>query len=274
MHGIYTRYRYLTNMTHPYIVSIDLETTGLSREDHLTQVAVAIRKGRYGETSTFKSYIFTDRAMHDKVIELTKITPEMLLTAPSLDCVLQQVKEFIDTTCTEEGASRVLVAYNGIAFDIPMLAIAMRRIWDKQKTVDWWRSIRFSYLFDPLLYIRTSYADDTRWSRRTNGNASLKLGDVHFSICQHRIVGAHDALNDCTAVLRVLEDPIFTSFETAVQNNVLDDKHTKNVCRFIDQMLVCTTNRKQKKNGRSIVEMLQPKKQCVSREVSAKQTSN
>jgi DNA polymerase III epsilon subunit-like protein len=242
-----------------YMISVDFETTGLSKEDHLTQVAVAIRTNRHGEdTQTYASYIYTDRPIPDKIVELTRITTAMVLTAPKLETVLQQIKEFIDAVCVDENGVRVVIAYNGVSFDIPMLTAAMRRIWQKDRINEWWRALRMSYLFDPMLYLRQQYPDDCRWSRRANGNACLKLGDVHKSICKTTIDGAHDALNDCTAVLRVMEDDIFTPFECAVRAETVDEKHTKNICRFVDHMLGEPTRKK--KHGRTIADMLKNKR--------------
>ena len=238
-----------------YYISIDLETTGLSREDHLTQVAIAIRTGRHGEIKTYTSYVFTDRPIPPKVVEITRITDDIVRSAPTLETVLVQMKEFIDSTCISENGLRVLIAYNGVSFDVPMLTIAMRRVWSKERVSEWWRMLRMSYLFDPLLYIRQVHPDDGRWSRRTNGNACLKLGDVHMSICKKTIDGAHDALNDCTAVLRVMEDEIFAAFESAVCNNTVDEKHTKNICRFVEDMLIEQPCKK-KKHGQNILSML------------------
>ena len=244
-----------------YRISLDIETTGLScYKDDVIQVAVAIR--RDGRTLTFKSYVSTSLPISDKIFEITHISKAMLVGAPSFETVLRLLQTFISETCEDEDVQRVLVAYNGMSFDIPMLVRIMQRTWTREQTSDWWRLLRISYLFDPLLYLRTTCANDTRWTRRINGNACLKLGEVHMSMYQQKIDGAHDALNDCLAVLRIMEDAIFSGFEHETTTHTPNERHTRNLCRFIDHLFVDTSKkRKAKTYGQCIVTMVQKQRQ-------------
>jgi DNA polymerase-3 subunit epsilon len=99
-------------------VVVDLETSGSSCEhDAITEIgAVKVCGGEVlGELATL---VDPKRSMPPRIVELTGITPAMLVDAPTIEQVLPAFLEFAD------GA--VLVAHNA-AFDIGFLRAASRQ---------------------------------------------------------------------------------------------------------------------------------------------------
>jgi DNA polymerase-3 subunit epsilon len=109
-------------------VVFDLETTGVSDEDTITEFgAVKVRGGEVlGE---FATLVDPGRGIPQEVVSLTGITDAMVYSAPRLDAVLPAFLEFV------QGA--VLVAHNA-GFDINFVRKACERHgyrWPKPATV-------------------------------------------------------------------------------------------------------------------------------------------
>ncbi|MCT2584098.1 DEDD exonuclease domain-containing protein [Actinophytocola gossypii] len=98
-------------------VVFDLETTGTSDEDTITEIgAVKIRGGEVlGE---FATLVDPGRGIPPEVVSLTGITDAMVHTAPRLDAVLPAFLEFTSGT--------VLIAHNA-GFDVNFLRKACQR---------------------------------------------------------------------------------------------------------------------------------------------------
>ena len=100
-------------------VAFDLETTGLSsRNDHIIEIGAVILK-RGVEIDRFQTFVDPEMPLSPKIIELTGITPDMLVGAPKLSQVLPQFLEFI--------GGRVLVAHNS-DFDTGFIRNACERL--------------------------------------------------------------------------------------------------------------------------------------------------
>ena len=84
--------------------AFDLETTGLSsRSDRIIEIgAVILKNGE--EIDRFQTFVDPGRKLDRKIVELTGITDEMLVGAPSIQEVLPKFLEFV--------GNRVLVAHN------------------------------------------------------------------------------------------------------------------------------------------------------------------
>ena len=85
-------------------VAFDLETTGLSSNtDRIIEIgAVRMKNGQ--EVDRFQTFVDPGRKLDKKIIELTGITDDMLVGAPTIEEVLPKFLEFV--------ADRVLVAHN------------------------------------------------------------------------------------------------------------------------------------------------------------------
>ncbi|MBD1372697.1 PolC-type DNA polymerase III [Hazenella sp. IB182357] len=101
-----------------YVV-FDVETTGLSAvHDTIIEVgAVKMHKGQI--IDRFSEFCNPHKKLSPKIVELTKITDDMLVDAPEVDDVIARFLDFI------EGS--VLVAHNA-RFDMGFLQEAVRRI--------------------------------------------------------------------------------------------------------------------------------------------------
>ena len=100
-------------------VAFDLETTGLSsRTDTIIEIgAVIMKEGR--EVDRFQTFVAPGRRLDPKIIELTGITDNMLLGAPTIEEVLPKFLEFV--------GDRVLVAHNS-DFDTGFIRAACSKL--------------------------------------------------------------------------------------------------------------------------------------------------
>ncbi len=91
---------------------LDLETTGLSfRTEKITEVGIMkIKNGKV--IDTFETFVNPEKPIPYKVVEVTKITDDMVKDAPKIDEVFPKILEFVEDS--------VLVAHNA-DFDIGFL---------------------------------------------------------------------------------------------------------------------------------------------------------
>jgi len=95
------------------VVVFDIETTGFNaRKDDIIEIgAVKIKDRKI--IDTFNTFVSTDMKLPEKIIELTSITDEMLVGAPSIKEALTGFKEFV-------GNDSILVAHNA-SFDVKFI---------------------------------------------------------------------------------------------------------------------------------------------------------
>ena len=85
-------------------VAFDLETTGLSSQrDEIIEIGAVIMK-RGKEIDRFQTFVDPGRTLDKKIIDLTGITDDMLVGAPTIEEVLPKFLEFV--------GDRILVAHN------------------------------------------------------------------------------------------------------------------------------------------------------------------
>ena len=95
-------------------VILDIETTGLDPDySSIIEVGAIVVSGNK-TISEFSSFVKYDEEIPEDVKHLTKITSEMLTSAPPLSDVLKKLREFI--------GKRPVVSHNGFSFDFRMLA--------------------------------------------------------------------------------------------------------------------------------------------------------
>ena len=104
---------------HEEFVAFDLETTGLSSaQDRIIEIgAVILKDGK--EVDRFQTFVHPQRKLDRKIVELTGITDEMLIGAPTIETVLPQFLEFV--------GNRVLVAHNS-DFDTGFIRAECQRL--------------------------------------------------------------------------------------------------------------------------------------------------
>lgn len=95
---------------------LDIETTGFSpTEDEIIEVgAVRVRNNKI--VDSFSTLIHSNTLLSPKIVELTGITDEMLLTAPTLNEVMPEFKKFLSTD--------TIIGHNIIKFDSKFISQA------------------------------------------------------------------------------------------------------------------------------------------------------
>jgi DNA polymerase-3 subunit epsilon len=166
-------------------VVLDLETSGSSPKtgSAITEIgAVKVRGGVVIET--FQSFIDPGHALHPRIIELTGITDEMLVGAPTIDSVLPQLFEFLGS---EE--ETVFVAHNA-PFDLSFLKAAAeihQYPWPDYRVIDTVKAARFVLTKDDVI--------------------NYRLGTL-AEYFQTQISPTHRALDDAMATVDVLHGVI------------------------------------------------------------------
>ncbi len=102
-----------------YVV-FDIETTGLNPKlEEITEIgAVVLKNGEI--VDEFHSFVDPKKPLTAKIIELTGITDDMLVGAPSQKEAIASFKKFID--------NRILVAHNAFSFDINFIKVVGERV--------------------------------------------------------------------------------------------------------------------------------------------------
>jgi hypothetical protein len=214
------------------VLSLDLETTGLSRDSQVTQIGVALELWEYEKVQQqqddgyevkedkndsiirrtrlkpFASYVrcLQTEEFDAKVIEVTGITQATLVNAPCLDVVMKKLVKHVNAQCAKAAVPsttpRLLMTYNGDNFDLPILVGDLsRHAGDDAMLI--LQQLKLSFNIDMLPCARASL-DETCLVRNVDGRASYKLGDVYMALLGHKLQNAHDALADSNAVLDVV----------------------------------------------------------------------
>ncbi len=230
-------------MTRHYI-AFDVETDGLSpKTNHIIQIGAVRSDGK-----RFLSYVnIGSRIIPDHIVKLTKITNETLHGAPSFPEVFQNFLTFIS-----EGRKNdepvILVAYNGMSFDFPML------LWNARK-YDIVAHLQLvnsgvTYLLDPLLWARSNMPVGNLF-RRSNGLYSYTMGSVYKAMFNEEIENAHDAYVDAKALFRLVSEAKLR-YQMDCDN---ESKFLRKFRGFVENMdIVKTTTKKRKHSALTVTE--------------------
>jgi DNA polymerase III epsilon subunit-like protein len=191
-----------------YLISIDCETTGLSvYTDQIVEFAAVVGRWNIGTDTvptlaTFSRRVKpTTRQMCKRAEEITGITNAMLVDQPPLSVVLAEFQQYVDDVCVEEHTPRVLLSYNGVAYDLPLMVSEIERYGHSALT--YFRQLKLQCSLD-LLPIGRTCLDVTLLRRKANGRCSYTLSDVYAAVTHRPLEGAHGALVDSVAVLELL----------------------------------------------------------------------
>ena len=100
------------------LVFLDFETTGLEAgKDHLIEIG-ALKIDEDGFEHVFDTFVKPPITLPEKIIQITKITDDMLTTAPTIDNVIQDFIKFIGNS--------TIVAHNA-DFDVPWLILEAKK---------------------------------------------------------------------------------------------------------------------------------------------------
>lgn len=169
-------------LDHQKIILFDFETTGLNPEyDQIIEIGALVleknEKGDYEVTHELQKLVQTNKPLPTKIVEITKITDEMLLR----DGVSQDEAFMEFLKLYQEDA--LLVAYN-IQFDLSFLNAYFKRYWNP------------SFIFkNDILDVMAIYKDRHKYPHRLDHAVS------HYQI---QMPNTHRALDDIKATLNVL----------------------------------------------------------------------
>jgi DNA polymerase III epsilon subunit-like protein len=246
-------------MVQYYILAIDCEATGLSKfTDQIVEVGLVIYvldscTHRLQFISQYRELVCPQLAtMSTGATKVTGITMSMLQGQRTCGPVLCNMAEHISEHCSEDW-ERFLVTYNGHAFDIPLLVAELQRA--HENPVQYFRKLKITRMFDMLLWSRENL-DSTKLIRKANGRCSYRLGDVYQCICGHALEGAHGALADCTALVRLLEFEDYYPLHTELCTPTAGT----NPMTLVRSILPQISNRPKRRRERTLLDFLSNKK--------------
>ncbi len=232
------------------LISFDLESSGLKVfEDQITEIgaqsAVLYNDGRFQILKTnktnedFSQRVKCVRAISAKSQKVTKISAQDLVNAQSLVQVLPLFDAYIKNVCMPypPEVPRVLIAHGGTKFDIPLLVAEIQRA--KLSAVKYMRQLRFDFFLDSLLMSR-EVVDTVLLPRDTDGKPCFKLGGIYNALCKTELVGAHGALADSAAVLKLITE--HDCFKKAFMNDFAQKSKDKkkyliNLMEFVEMIV-------------------------------------
>lgn len=192
-----------------YLISFDCEATGLSvYRDQIVEFGAAFSQWDATSGTMVSLESFTRRCkpsictISKKAEEITGITMEALQNEACITSILDAFCEHVERICTDPTCPRILLSYNGFAYDIPLTVAELIR--HERCVVSYFRRLCLHHVVDVLHVSRTAL-DTAQLKRRANGTCSYKLGDVYSSVCGRPLEGAHGSLADSQAVLDIIE---------------------------------------------------------------------
>ena len=197
-----------------YVISFDTETTGLSiYTSEVIQIGFVIhlwvvQEKKITSTTCIGSFCefvkcLSKEEFDPRVIEVTKIKRSMVENAKGFKGVVEAMINYIDKVCTSSEIPRVLMTYNGDAYDIPvMIAELMRHVPNPMESI---KKMKITYNMDILACARKC-ADPSKLKRNKLGRPSYRLGDLYEAFMGETMTSAHNALGDAIGVLKCVEN--------------------------------------------------------------------
>lgn len=184
-----------------YLFFLDFETTGLcTKEDDIIQASFRIVEHQTNRTVlNVTSFIHTTKQLIPKITELTGITKDMLIHAPTFQTFWEQqivpvLKQL--TECGDDTVHIVFVAHNGFGFDF----LFLKRYIDSHKLFIPEQS--YYWLWDSLFI-----------SRKLKGVfLSHKLGEIYKTLFGHYLEGLHRADNDVQAMYDIYQHDLLKPY--------------------------------------------------------------
>lgn len=184
------------------LIGLDLETSDKKvASSEIIQFAI----GFWNKDKNFDGYetlVKCNAEISKESSMITGITKEMLIFAPKLIDILPLISEHIQETCDPLGdIDRVLTAYNGKNFDIPLFVHELRR--NGKDPAAYFRSWKITYFCDPFI-ISKSVLDTTLLQQNDRGQPNYKLACVYEAFFKKPLKNAHSALADVNAMLDLI----------------------------------------------------------------------
>jgi DNA polymerase III epsilon subunit-like protein len=221
------------------ILSLDIESTGLSKwKDTTIELGIDIVLAETdGKTlkivqtlPSFQHYACGRDGIRisDKAAEITGLSRDFLALQTTLDILFENCVKHVDQVCLDfPDVERSLIAYNGNAFDIPILVADAEKCYKAGGARGFFRRLRVEKIID-ILHVARKHADMTQLKRNAHGRCSYKLGDLFRSVTGENLDGAHGAIADCKAVTRVIGESkeINTAVASAFEENNMSNIST------------------------------------------------
>lgn len=201
-----------------YLISFDLEATGLSKfNDRIAELGATYNLVQTDDKTqsvtknesleSFSEYANPGKPMHPEASKITGLTDDFLSQYNGVAGVLARFVKHTNKVCSDDAIPRILISYNGLGFDIPMLIAEAERCQEEDKTAmgsnRLFRLLRLDHHVD-VLKLGRACLDTTQLKRKSNGRPSFKLGDVYKCIMSRELDGAHGAIADSQATTDVV----------------------------------------------------------------------
>ena len=196
-------------MSNFMLIGIDVESSDKKvAESEITQIglgfSLVVNNNNEAplQLKGFETLVKCKQTICEQASIITGIKNSDLIDASCfLDCIAP-LSDFIDEVCEPYGKiRRVLVAYNGKKFDIPLFVYELRR--NGKDPVAFFRSWKIDYFFDPFVLCK-NVLDTTLLQKNERGQPDYRLSCVYEAFFKKPLKDAHSALADTEAMLDLI----------------------------------------------------------------------
>lgn len=185
------------------VVAIDFETTGLSpARDRVVQVGAVAESSSGALIFELNELVYTPVRIQARAQEITGISNADLCGRPEFGAVFRQLMGKVDDARRSARALSgaepkvLLVAHNGFRFDFRMLIYEMSR-----------HGLPLQALRERGVHLCDTYTAACQVNGRRAGANTLSA--LYQRVTGQEMQGAHDALADCRALVRIARHPPF-----------------------------------------------------------------
>jgi DNA polymerase III alpha subunit (gram-positive type) len=224
-------------------VYLDLETTDLHPYSaRITEIAAVANTE---PPRHFCERVKADRKIKAAASRVTGITDSDLLQCRTRQEVLLSFVEWIQKL----DGPVVLLAYNGINFDFPLLIVELKR-----SNLEKQFGSEVGMFADPLKWAQV------HWPKRYTVS-SFSMGVVYQKLFEEELKNAHSALVDTRAMVRICEHETFASFVKSLESDHAKPRYTRGNKQLLT---LCLQKHKLNLPNRSIEMYLVPRKRKIS----------
>jgi DNA polymerase III epsilon subunit-like protein/ASC-1-like (ASCH) protein len=224
------------------LIAFDLESTGRKvQEDQIIQIgAVSACFSRDVSSctniKTFCEFVKCTNSICSESIAVTGITNEMVKDASPLMDVLERFSNFI-VSSQDPQWERVLIAYRGTDFDIPLLVHELRRN-NVMDVVSFLRKWKVTYFYDPFP-VAKKVLDATQLPMNDRGLPCYKLTSLFKTFFKQDLEHAHDALADSKGLLQLVSELEPMRIALAADIQLAHPDFLPNLLTIAQQIRVC-----------------------------------
>ncbi len=222
------------------LIGLDLEATDKKVAiDEITQIGIGFFY-KDKKLEGFESFVKCNREISLEASLITGIYKKDLVYAPTFLEILPLVSQCIKETCEPLGdIDRILVAYNGKRFDIPLFVYELRRHGKDPTT--YLRQWKITYLCDPFI-IAKDCLDTTLLQQNERGQPNYKLSCVYEVFFQKPLKDAHSALADVNAMLELVTKCLLSHIEYDLINK--PPKYLMNLLEVVQDIKIIKNSKR------------------------------